>query len=589
MMAEGPESLSGMRPVTLLIATGIALITAILMVIGIAANHLRDQALRTAGSELIRIDSVLAAASNASLDVITSRLADLAARLEQNAGDNEGTFRANAMTEMAASLRSQLGRVPRIDAIAVVAADGEMLGSVGAWPRDALGDGVIAALTDPSARPRALGAAVRDPETGIVGIPVIQRIDAKDGKPIGAVVAVVPLADITSLFAGVPLPPDAVITLLDANGSELARYPGQRAAAAERTDLAGVFARPAVTMLRHDRAADGGWRIHAMRAVAVFPLAVAVSRDGRVVLAEWNHQILWLSAFALFAAMTIGVMVYLIARQFKTHADLAAMRADRIEAEKIKSERARLAAETELLKSERLSVLGQLTATVAHELRNPLSAIRNTLFNVRQLATNAGVKLDRPIARMERSIERCDRIISDLLEVTRNRELNRADLCADRWLADILAEQTIRKPIVLSTELGAPGAVVAADSDRLRRVVINLVDNAAQALAETPGDRAKRLTVRTTVSDRELVLMVEDTGPGIPPENLSRIFEPLFSTKSFGTGLGLPTVKQIVKQHDGIISVDSEVGRGTCVTIRLPLRAEYEEEALELKELKVAA
>src|SRR6185503_9048897 len=99
-MAEGPESLSGMRPITLLIATGIALITAILMVIGIAANHLRDQALRTAGSELTRIDSVLATASNASLDVITSRLADLAARLEQNAGDSEGTFRTNAMTEM---------------------------------------------------------------------------------------------------------------------------------------------------------------------------------------------------------------------------------------------------------------------------------------------------------------------------------------------------------------------------------------------------------------------------------------------------------------------------------------------------------
>src|ERR1043165_508800 len=91
MMAEGPESLSGMRPVTLLIAPALALITAILMVIGIAANHLRDQALRTAGSELIRIDSVLAAASNASLDVITSRLIDLAARLEQNAGENEGT------------------------------------------------------------------------------------------------------------------------------------------------------------------------------------------------------------------------------------------------------------------------------------------------------------------------------------------------------------------------------------------------------------------------------------------------------------------------------------------------------------------
>jgi signal transduction histidine kinase len=315
--------------------------------------------------------------------------------------------------------------------------------------------------------------------------------------------------------------------------------------------------------------------------MAGFPAAVAISRDAGAVLAEWNHQILWLSAFALFAAIAIGVMVYLIARQFKTHADLAEMRANRIEAEKIESERARLLAETELLKSERLSVLGQLTATVAHELRNPLSAIRNTLFTVKELATNAGVKLDRPIARMERSIERCDRIISDLLEYTRNRELNRTDLRIDRWLADMLAEQTIRAPIELSTELRAPGAVVPADADRFRRVVINLVENAAQALAETPPDREKRVTVRTAVADGELVLTVEDTGPGIPPENLSRIFEPLFSTKSFGTGLGLPTVKQIVNQHDGIIAVDSEVGRGTCVTVRLPLRAV--EEALELK------
>jgi signal transduction histidine kinase len=233
------------------------------------------------------------------------------------------------------------------------------------------------------------------------------------------------------------------------------------------------------------------------------------------------------------------------------------------------------------LKSERLSVLGQLTATVAHELRNPLSAIRNTLFTVKELAANSGVKLDRPIARMERSIERCDRIISDLLEYTRNRELNCTNVRVDRWLGDMLAEQTVAAPIVLSTKFAAPGAIVAADADRLRRVVINLVENAAQAMAETPADRDKRLTVRTAIVDRTLVLTVEDTGPGIPPENLSRIFEPLFSTKSFGTGLGLPTVKQIVSQHDGIIAVDSEVGRGTCVTVRLPLRAE--EESVELK------
>jgi signal transduction histidine kinase len=581
-LTENPESLSGMRPTTLLIATGIALVTAILMVVGIAANHLRQQALRTADSELARIDSVLAAASNASLDAISSRLADLAARLGQDAGYDPAKLRGAAMPDTAAWLRGQFGQVPRIDAIAVLADDSEVVGAVGAWPRLPSPDHAAMAAAA-STQSRVLGAPIRGPQAGGISIPVMQRIEGPAGKPLGAVVALVPLAEFTSLFAAVPLPPDAVITMIRPDGAEIVGYPAAEADRNRpgRTDLAAVFADPTAPVLRHYGLQDGQWRTEAVRAMAGFPAAVAVSRDAGAVLAEWNHQILWLGGFALFAAAAIGVMVYLIARQFKTHADLAAMRTDRIEAEKIESERARLAAETELLKSERLSVLGQLTATVAHELRNPLSAIRNTLFTVKELAANSGVKLDRPIARMERSIERCDRIISDLLEYTRNRELDRIDVRVDRWLADLLGEQNVPAPVVLSTELRARDAIVAADPDRFRRVVINLVENAAQALGELPADREKRIGVRTAIADGELVLTIEDTGPGIPPENLSRIFEPLFSTKSFGTGLGLPTVKQIVNQHDGIIAVDSEVGRGTSVTVRLPLRVE--EESVKLK------
>jgi signal transduction histidine kinase len=280
-------------------------------------------------------------------------------------------------------------------------------------------------------------------------------------------------------------------------------------------------------------------------------------------------------------------MVYLIARQFQTHAALATISAEKaiaaIDAEKIEIERARLAAEAELLKKERLSVLGQLTATVAHELRNPLSAIRNTLFTVKELATGSGGKLDRPIARMERSIERCDRIISDLLEYTRDRELKRTSVAFDQWVADVLADQNLSPPVVLTAELGATDATVPIDLERMRRVIINLVENAAQALAELPSGCERRITLRTSPVDGELVLAIEDTGPGIAPEVLARIFEPLFSTKSFGTGLGLPTVKQIVSQHGGTITVDSEVGRGTCVTVRLPLGLEA------MEDVKVAA
>ena len=191
---------------------------------------------------------------------------------------------------------------------------------------------------------------------------------------------------------------------------------------------------------------------------------------------------------------------------------------------------------------------------------------------MKELASNAGLKLDRPVARMERSIERCDRIIADLLEYTRSRELRLIGVHFDKWLSDVIGDQNIAEPVKLGTELGGGDAIVPIDSDRVRRVVINLIENAAQALVDVPADREKRITVRTTLAGGQLVMTIEDTGPGIPPENLARIFElPAFSTKSFGTGLGLPTVKQIVNQHGGNITVDSEIGHGTTVTVESAL------------------
>ncbi len=600
------EEVSGIRPVTLLIASGIALITAILILTGIAANHLRQQALSAAERELARVGSVLAAASNRSLDAIDAQLAGIAGGLSQNANTDSQRFReAASAPETNALLQSRLGRPARLVGLALIGSNGELLNHAGAWhpgisAGNSAGDSADAG-SDMAARLRAMparasliGVAIRDPKTGALSLPFAHRVDSPSGIPLGAVVGMVPATYFTSLFASVPLAPDAVIVLLGPEGAILARHPaqpGKAQTAVKDTDLAAVFRDASETFVRHASAPEGGWQIEALRALADYPAAVAVSRSADQILAEWSHQILWFGGFAVIGAFAIGVMIYLIARQFQTHDTIAEMRAERIEGEKIEIERARLAVEAELLKSERLSVLGQLTATVAHELRNPLSAIRNTLFAVKELTTNAGVKLDRPIARMERSIERCDRIISDLLEYTRNRELNRTSVRFDRWLADMLAEQSVPPAVVLAPELGAADAIVPVDADRVRRVVINLVENAAQALAETAPDREKRISVRTSTQDGELVLVVEDTGPGIAPENLSRIFEPLFSTKSFGTGLGLPTVKQIVTQHGGIITVESELGRGTCVTVRLPLQPDAMAEAMAeaMEEVKVAA
>jgi signal transduction histidine kinase len=105
----------------------------------------------------------------------------------------------------------------------------------------------------------------------------------------------------------------------------------------------------------------------------------------------------------------------------------------------------------------------------------------------------------------------------------------------------------------------------------MRQVVINLLDNAVQAMMPDAQPRADgRILVATRLAQNGYELAIEDNGPGIPADILPKVFEPLFSTKSFGTGLGLPTVKQIVEQHGGNIGIQSEAGRGTRVTVILP-------------------
>src|SRR5215204_5819963 len=142
------EEVSGIRPVTLLIALGIALVTVILMVTGVAATHLRQQAIRTADGELARLGSVLAAASNRSFHVIDAQLAKISRQLGQPANPDAARFRDTASApETQELLRSKLGRFPRIEAAALVDTNGETLNRAGPWPADFAAHDLLAALT----------------------------------------------------------------------------------------------------------------------------------------------------------------------------------------------------------------------------------------------------------------------------------------------------------------------------------------------------------------------------------------------------------------------------------------------------------
>ena len=229
-----------------------------------------------------------------------------------------------------------------------------------------------------------------------------------------------------------------------------------------------------------------------------------------------------------------------------------------------------------LVRQEKFSTIGKITATVSHELRNPLATIRASIFSLSERLKEKTPVIERTLDRAERNINRCDKIIEDLLNYTRYKELELISTDIDKWLTLELSEYKMPPDIIFAQELRS-GAKIMIDRDRFRRCVINIIDNAKQAMDynEYITDDAasqKQITVRSHISGSRLEIQVQDTGPGIPPDALDKIFEGLYSTKATGIGLGLPFVKQTMEQHGGGIEVQSELKKGTTITLWLPLK-----------------
>ncbi len=227
-----------------------------------------------------------------------------------------------------------------------------------------------------------------------------------------------------------------------------------------------------------------------------------------------------------------------------------------------------------LARQERFAMMGQIAATVSHELRNPLGAIRTSLFTIGKTITDKENPLiRRAVERAERGVQRCDTIVAEMLDFVRHKELNRETAAFDLWAAETLDEHLLPPGVAVDRDLRA-GVDVPFDRERMRRILVNLLDNAAQALTAPgwvpPDGRERRITVRTEVAGPHLKITLLDNGPGIAADVLPRIFEPLFTTKNFGVGLGLSMVHQIVELHGGTIDAESRPGEGAAFTIWLP-------------------
>jgi len=233
------------------------------------------------------------------------------------------------------------------------------------------------------------------------------------------------------------------------------------------------------------------------------------------------------------------------------------------------------AAQAQLIQSEKLASLGQLAASIAHEINNPLTGVLTyARLLARRLATDlpegeGRQAAQRQLALVERETERCCAIVRNLLQFARQREPKVEPVDVNGVVGEALSLVGNRlsiQGIELDRRL-APLPEVPADAGQLRQVFVNILLNACEAMG--PGGE---MTVRSRVSPAGdgVEVAIADTGPGIPPENLARIFDPFFTTKEKGTGLGLSVAYGIVQRHGGRIDVRSRPGEGTAMTVWLP-------------------
>lgn len=227
----------------------------------------------------------------------------------------------------------------------------------------------------------------------------------------------------------------------------------------------------------------------------------------------------------------------------------------------------------ELLRAERLSAIGQLSARIAHDLRNPLSVISNTSKILRiKMERHLDENTEKQWSRLDRAVNRLSHQLEDVLDYVRVPQLKREYYSLSLILHDVL--ERLQMPANIEFHPPLKDKTVYCDPAKMEIVFVNLLVNATQAIGE------KRGTIRVEITDDQddkfALISITDSGHGISKDMQERIFEPLYTTKQVGTGLGLSSCKNIIVQHGGTISIDSEEGNGASFVIRMPKDSDWD-------------
>lgn len=224
----------------------------------------------------------------------------------------------------------------------------------------------------------------------------------------------------------------------------------------------------------------------------------------------------------------------------------------------------------QLIRSEKLAAIGQLASGVGHELRNPLGAIRNAVFYVRRRMAKTDLPTTEPrvlefLDIMDEEVNAANKVITDLLGFSRVAKPTVSPVSIAGVIEDALEHTPLPENVELAKDIDKNLPMVMVDADQIRQVLVNIILNAVEAMTE-----GGRLDIRTRSKGEFVEVEFADNGGGIPESAINKIFDPLFTTKAKGIGLGLSVCQSILERHGGDIRVESEVGRGTAFTVSLP-------------------
>jgi nitrogen fixation negative regulator NifL len=226
-------------------------------------------------------------------------------------------------------------------------------------------------------------------------------------------------------------------------------------------------------------------------------------------------------------------------------------------------------AQEELVRKEKLSILGQLSGSVGHELRNPLGVMSNAIYFLKMVHADADATTKEYLDIIKQEIDNSQRIITDLLDFARTRTPQTKTVTVHHLLDESLAKCAIPGNVSIQADIAEKLPLLRIDPLQMGQVFQNLITNAVQAM---PDGGALRIAARPDADFIEI--SIEDTGQGISPENMNKLFQPLFTTKAKGIGLGLVVCRNLIEANGGRIEVGSELGVGTTFRVILPLETE---------------